>query len=171
MPVPSPDPHANLKPSNVLLDCALVAKVADLWVVDPGRWLSAEDLESDVRGLGMLMLQMLTGIEDVVAEELQRVVGGGRGDLTVDERAGERPLEVAMGLARLGAQCAQSSGGWEMGRVAKEMEEVRRKTEAWAGAERDGDLAESCYDASGMFLCPILLVGFFLIRTRRGSWA
>ncbi|XP_058069356.1 LOW QUALITY PROTEIN: putative U-box domain-containing protein 50 [Magnolia sinica] len=157
---PTSTPHTNLKLSNVLLDRALVAKIADLRV-DPHR-RSGEDLDrmigSDVRDLGILMLQMLTGKEEVAVDEVLRANDGG-GDLTVDERAGEWPLEVALGFGRLGVRCAHVSGGeWGMEMVVREIEEVRRKAEIWSRADRDADVAEveNCYDAPGVFLCPIL---------------
>lgn len=118
-------------------------------------------MRKDVCDLGVLMLQMVTGREDVEVERRGGVLVG-----EADERAGEWPVEVAVRFGVVGARCVQV-GGVAMGmeEVLREMEEVRRMAVAWRqhwcdgyGRDRDRDDEMDGSDVPSVFVCPILQV-------------
>lgn len=163
---PWPTPHGRIQPSNVLLDHILVAKVADFGS-DGGNLDVDVAMKMDICDLGILMLQMLIGREDVVG-----LVGRDGGAFVegwpVDDKAGEWPVDVEVGFGELGARCAEVGRSWgpvtdeeEMGMdvVLREMEELRRMATVWMEKRRDvGDGGDEMdgRDVPEVFLCPIL---------------
>ncbi|XXG49135.1 hypothetical protein AAC387_Pa02g3401 [Persea americana] len=155
---PWPTPHGRIRPSNVLIDRNLAAKIVDFGA-DEGGGDVGEEMRKDVCDLGVLMLQMVTGREDVEVERRGGVLVG-----EADERAGEWPVEVAVRFGVVGARCVQV-GGVAMGmeEVLREMEEVRRMAVAWRqhwcdgyGRDRDRDDEMDGSDVPSVFVCPIL---------------
>lgn len=55
---PRPIIHGNLTPSNILLDCNLTAKLGNLGLLEDN---GEQDVNSDVRAFGHVMLLLLTG--------------------------------------------------------------------------------------------------------------
>lgn len=116
-------------------------------------------MRKDVCDLGVLMLQMVTGREDVEVERRGGVLVG-----EADERAGEWPVEVAVRFGVVGARCVQVEGvGMGMEEVLREMEEVKRMAVAWRqlwcdGYVRDRDDDMDGSDVPSVFVCPILQV-------------
>ncbi|XP_031483852.1 U-box domain-containing protein 33-like [Nymphaea colorata] len=122
--------HTNLKPSNILLDPNLVAKI-DLGFCspcnnsDPGDWdpmgswayidpethLGApHECKSDVYSFGVILLQLLTGRPALlIADDIQHEVNRGKLEEVLDQRAGQWPFEQALRLANLALRCCCES--------------------------------------------------------------
>jgi serine/threonine protein kinase len=128
---PEPIVHRDLKPGNILLDQNLVSKVGDMGIaklvpsnmtlkatlvkgtpgyMDPDYEQNGSlSCESDVYALGIVMLQMLSGLPAAEVIECVRdaIVSTTAFAKVLDESAGDWPLEEAMELARLALQCIE----------------------------------------------------------------
>ncbi|CAN6461655.1 unnamed protein product [Victoria cruziana] len=118
--------HFNLKPSNILLDANLVAKIdlgfssignssyldgwepnTDLDYIAPEfRYNDSQTLESDIYSFGVILLHLLTGRPALlIADDIQREVDTGNLQQVLDSRAGNWSFEQALELAKLGLAC------------------------------------------------------------------
>ncbi|KAK9164008.1 hypothetical protein Syun_004910 [Stephania yunnanensis] len=153
---PRPIVHGDVRPSNVLLDRNMVAKLANLGV---SGCVCESDVRSDVRGFGLLMLQLLTGREQAeeLVDEVRRAVDGADHVGLLDDVADVWPSDVAETFARVAIRCID-------GTAMREIHEMlgRLVREVWASGEGhvDGsewvDRDEEYCDAPRIFFCPIL---------------
>ncbi|KAK7309582.1 hypothetical protein RJT34_06429 [Clitoria ternatea] len=158
--------HCHLTPSNVLLDRNLVAKITGFGLHE---CLDEEcNVESDLRALGALFMQLLTGrnwtelVEEAVAEDMVREALVG----VLDEMAGQWPLDLAEELVGLAMRClsikSKPNAELSIARVLDELNEIRRKGDEIVAKEGRRVIIGGCVDTErssdvpSVFLCPIL---------------
>ncbi|XP_061349980.1 putative U-box domain-containing protein 50 isoform X2 [Gastrolobium bilobum] len=158
--------HCHLSPSNVLLDRNLVAKIKCFGLQechDEGC-----NVESDLRALGVLLLQLLSGRNWAgLVEETMTLDMDTEALVTVlDEMAGHWPLDLAKELAGLAMRClsmkSNPNSELSIGRVLEELNEMRRKGDEIIAREGRKVIVGGCIDRDdsndvpSIFLCPIL---------------
>ncbi|KAK9130024.1 hypothetical protein Sjap_010511 [Stephania japonica] len=153
---PRPIVHGNLRASNVLLDRNMVAKLTNLGV---SGCVGEADVGSDVRGFGLLMLQLLTGREDVeeLVDEVRRAVDGAALAGLADDVADVWPSDVAEEFARVAIRCIDGTAMRQIndmlgGRLREVWISGEGHVESYEWVERE----EECCDAPRIFFCPIL---------------
>lgn len=165
--------HGNLNLENILLDSELHCKIADFGIsrvftdnvkdypsFAEGSKLTGPfpdtdqeykrskimTLKSDVYCFGMVILQLLTGKQELegLAGEVRRAISCGKLSSILDQTAGQWPTEVSARLAELGLSCTETSS--------------RDRLELTPGTVRN--LEQLCFtrerQAPSYFLCPIL---------------
>lgn len=159
---PRPIIHCHPSPSNILLDCNLVAKITGFGLHGCNELEC--DVESDMKAIGVLLLHLMTGRR--------------RNWVTIDVEAfydeiGEQwPLDVARGLVGLAMRCmsmnCETNVEVSITRVMEELNEIRRKgsdmvdREGWRamiGGDLDG---QDSSNVPSIFLCPILQVSLLI---------
>ncbi|KAH7851594.1 hypothetical protein Vadar_013895 [Vaccinium darrowii] len=159
---PRPIAHGNLNPSKILLDHNLASKIHGF---RPGWCHDQSDVRSDIRALGNLVLQLLTGrnwarlVDEAMVMDRAGLVE------VLDEMAGEWPVDLAAELAGIAMRCLGNNDGLErellMAPVFKEIEQVRKKADDVVRAREyevpigEGADMEDSSNAPTVFLCPI----------------
>lgn len=165
---PRPIVHGQLTTSNILLDRNLVAKISGYGLIEHHEH---NDLRSDIRAFGVLLMHMLTGrnwaglIEEAITVEPDALVR------VLDEKAGKWPLDLAVELAGLSIKCLTVNRGpnidLQTATVMEGLDELKKKAAdliAKGGIavvvsnESVKNIAEDSSDFPGVFLCPIFQV-------------
>ncbi|XP_027192458.1 putative U-box domain-containing protein 50 isoform X2 [Cicer arietinum] len=155
-----PNIHCHLNLANVLLDRNLVAKITGFGLQECDD--KECNVESDLRDVGVLLMQLLTGrnwvgpIEDALTMDMDResLVN------ILDDMAGQWPLDLAKEIAGLAMICLSMKNkpnlDLTVARVLEELNIIRRKgDEIVANEYRNGD-REGSSDVPSVFLCPVL---------------
>ncbi|KAL2349012.1 hypothetical protein Fmac_003012 [Flemingia macrophylla] len=163
---PRPAIHCHLTPSNVLLDRNLVAKITGFGLHEchDGQC----NVESDLRSMGVLLMNLLTGrnwaglVEEVMTADTDREALAS----VLDEMAGQWPLDLAEEIAGLAMRCmsikSRPNSEVSIARVLEELNEMRRKGDEIIGREGQRAIIGGCVDREcssdvpSVFLCPIL---------------
>ncbi|XP_038980826.1 putative U-box domain-containing protein 50 [Phoenix dactylifera] len=154
---PRPVAHGRLRPSWVLLDRHLSAKISGL------RPSSVPAPAADVASLGALILQLLTGREADADEEVRRTIGQGNLMGILDRTAGDWPLDLAADFAGVGLRCAETAekdgdgeeDEWTAGMV-RELEDLKKRAEERMKVRMGkGHQKKEQENAPNVFICPI----------------
>ncbi|XP_027360013.1 putative U-box domain-containing protein 50 [Abrus precatorius] len=163
---PRPVIHCHLTPSNVLLDRNLVSKITNFGLHECHD--EKCNVESDLRAIGVLLMQLLTGRNwaGLVEEALTMDMDKEAFVRVLDEMAGQWPLDLARELAGLAERCmsikSKPNSELSIARVLEELNEIRRKgNEIIAKEGRKVIIGgfidrEGSSDVPSVFLCPIL---------------
>ncbi|KAK8501387.1 hypothetical protein V6N12_021082 [Hibiscus sabdariffa] len=159
---PRPIVHGQLTTSNVLLDRNLVAKISGYGF---RQHHDHYDLSSDIRAFGVLLMHMLTGgnwaglIEDGMMVDRATLVQ------VLDEKAGNWPLELAVGLSGISLKCMSVSRGvnrdLQIATVMEELNELQKKADVLGGrggievVSNENVNMEDTNDVPSAFLCPV----------------
>ena len=154
---PRPTAHGRLNSSHVLLDSNLTAKITGL------HSCSVASPVSDITALGLLILQLLTGNEEVCMQEVRLATEEDTLAEMLDQNAGDWPLDIAKEFARIGLRCSEEANRDEqgvpmlIGEMMKEVEDLRAKAEGLVvhGGDKPNPL-----DIPDIFLCPIFQVSY-----------
>ena len=116
---PRPVIHCHINPSNILLDHNLVAKITGFGLHGCGEQCN---VESDIKAIGVLLMQLLTGRRNWMAMVKEAFL---------DETGVKWPLDVAKELEDLAKRCMsmknRSNEDMSIARVMEELNEIRRK--------------------------------------------
>ncbi|KAI4314425.1 hypothetical protein L6164_027336 [Bauhinia variegata] len=155
--------HCHLAPSKILLDRNLVSKITGFGLYDCEHDCSGG---SEIRALGILMAQLLTGRNWAGLVEETMIVDTEALARVLDEKAGQWPLDLAKELAGLAMRCMSSESEPDtelnIGMVIEEVNKIRRKADDLVaqGGRRgmigEGVDKEDSTDVPNLFLCPIL---------------
>lgn len=159
---PRPFFHGNLNASNILLDRNMVAKIQGLRLT-PSH--DEQDMKSDVRSFGLLVMQLLTGrnwsglVEEAVAIDRGALIQ------VLDEMAGEWPVHLAEELAGIAMRCVSIDMELRMGTITGELNELRKKadyivagTGRMAGSNGGSGMEDADVVVPCVFICPIFQV-------------
>ncbi|TKY69960.1 putative U-box domain-containing protein 50 [Spatholobus suberectus] len=163
---PRPVIHCHLTPSKVLLDRNLVAKITGFGLHECHD--EQCNVESDLRAIGDLLMQLLTGrnwaglVEEVMTVDMDREALA----CVLDEMVGQWPLDLAKELAGLAVRCksikSKPNSELSIAKVLEELNEIRRKGDEILGMEGRKAIIGGCIDREAsndmpsVFLCPIL---------------
>lgn len=156
---PRPIFHGSLNASNILLDRNMVAKIHGLRLTPSHE---EQDMRSDVRAFGLLVLQLLTGrnwsglVEEAMAMDRGALIQ------VLDEIAGEWPLDLAEELAVIAMRCVCINMDLRMGTIMGELNELRKKaddivarTGCKVGSDEGAHMEDTNVVVPGVFICPI----------------
>lgn len=168
-PTQRPIVHCHLDASNILLDRNLVAKITGFGLHECHD--KECNNESDLRAVGVLLMQLLTGrnwvglidepmIADMDDDTLVNVL---------DDMAGQWPLDLARELAGLAMSCvfmkSRPNPELSIAKVLEELKMIRTKGDQIVAREGRKVTIGGCIgrkstsDVPSIFLCPILQVG------------
>lgn len=165
--------HCHLSPAHVLLDRNLVAKITGFGLQECDDDKEC-NVESDLRALGILLMQLLTGRNWAGPVDEPMTVGMDRETLVniLDDMAGQWPLDLAkelVGLAMISISVkSKPNPNLSIGRVLEELNKIRRKGDEIVAKEDRKVIIGGCIDREGssdvpsVFLCPILQVGLLI---------
>ncbi|CAK8537138.1 unnamed protein product [Lathyrus sativus] len=158
--------HCHLSPAHVLLDRNLVAKITGFGLQECNNDNEC-NVESDLRVVGVLLMQLLTGrIWDGPIEELM-TMDMDRETLVniLDDMAGQWPLDLAKELVNLAMICmtmnSKPNQNLTIAKVIEELNKIRRKGDEIVAKEDRKITITGCIDREGssdvpsVFLCPI----------------
>lgn len=167
--------HCHLTPSNILLDRNLVAKITGFGL-HKCQDKAECNVESDLRALGVLLMQLLTGrnwaglVGEAVTEDMDR----DRLVHVLDDVAGQWPLDLAKELAGLAMSCTcvknKPNPELSIAKVLEELKRIRRKGEEIVAREGRKVIIGGCIDREGsndvpsIFQCPIRQVCFLIFN-------
>ncbi|GAU23317.1 hypothetical protein TSUD_237710 [Trifolium subterraneum] len=158
--------HCHLNPAHVLLDRNLVAKITGFGLQDCDD--KECNVESDLRNIGILLMQLLTGRDWAGPIEEPMTMDMDRETLVnvLDDMAGQWPLDLAKEIVSLAMICmsvkSKPSLNLSIGRVLEELNKIRRKGDEIVAREDRKVIIGGCIDREGssdvpsVFLCPIL---------------
>lgn len=153
--------HANLKPSNILLDANFVSKISDLGIFHlTSDTLNSSETIPDVYTFGLLLLQLISGRADPdIVKDLKCAVEKGNFESMLDDLAGEWPVDQAVQLFQLAVRCCEGDG----------LDRVDLVSDVWAVLEpmryvsMDSSARfKECRSAPSHFVCPIFQVLNFI---------
>ncbi|XP_047078433.1 U-box domain-containing protein 33-like [Lolium rigidum] len=178
--------HGDVRPANILLEdercsssklvglgmrsLAAPKVVGDMALayMDP-RWLATGEEptpQCDVHALGVVLLQLVTGMPAFAAKKAAREAADGNAAWheVVDARGGGWPMERATEVALLGLRCCDDDGAPPRRSPGEMLEEARAVLEAATSAApgrtwsslSSSSAAASDGGAPSYFLCPIL---------------
>ncbi|XP_045809464.1 putative U-box domain-containing protein 50 isoform X2 [Trifolium pratense] len=156
--------HCHVNPAHILLDRNLVAKITGFGLQDCDD--KECNVESDLRSVGILLMQLLTGrnwagpIEEPITMDRETLVN------VLDDMAGQWPLDLAKEIVNLAMICmsvkSKPSLNLSIARVLEELNKIRRKGDEIVAKEDRKVIIGGCIDREGssdvpsVFLCPIL---------------
>ncbi|KAI4382072.1 hypothetical protein MLD38_008079 [Melastoma candidum] len=159
---PRPVIHGSLSVSKVLLDRNLVAKIGDFGLVE---FRDQNDLQSDIRGFGDILLALLRGGQDGSIEDAMEISKRGGLAEMLDKASGQWPLHLAGQLLGITVRClsvnADSIGDFSLTTVLDEIREIRRAGEEIAARSRNDSArcreteGDDTRDVPRVFFCPI----------------
>lgn len=159
--------HCHLSPAHILLDRNLVAKITGFGLQECDDDKEC-NVESDLRALGVLLMQLLTGRNWAGPVDEPMAVGMDRETLVniLDDMAGQWPLDLAKELVGLAMICmsvkSNPNPNLSIARVLEELNKIRRKGDEIVAKEDRKVIIGGCIDREGssdvpsVFLCPIL---------------
>jgi hypothetical protein len=161
-----------LNPAHVLLDRNLVAKITGFELQDCDD--KECDIESDLRAVGILLMQLLTGRDWAGPIEEPMTMDMDRETLVnvLDDMAGQWPLDLAKEIMGLAMICmsvkSKPNLNLSIARVLEELNKIRRKGDEIVAKEDRKVIIGGCIDREGssdvpsVFLCPILQVSLLI---------
>ncbi|XP_020250131.1 putative U-box domain-containing protein 50 [Asparagus officinalis] len=145
---PSPTVHGRLNSSHVLLGHNFTVKIMGLSYNNNAR------PSSDILNLGLLILQLLTGNEEIGLQEVSQAIEEDTLAGNLDERAGDWPLDIAMEFAKIGLQCCENEARYEENVAVLIGEIMNLQAKAESRTLQGGEKIRSI-DVPDVFLCPI----------------
>ncbi|XP_045809372.1 putative U-box domain-containing protein 50 isoform X2 [Trifolium pratense] len=158
--------HCHVNPAHILLDRNLVAKITGFGLQDCDD--KECNVESDLRSVGILLMQLLTGrnwagpIEEPMTMDMDRETLVN----VLDDMAGQWPLDLAKEIVSLAMICmsvkSKPNLNLSIARVLEELNKIRRKGDEIVAKEDRKVIIGGCIDREGssdvpsVFLCPIL---------------
>ncbi|CAI8595499.1 unnamed protein product [Vicia faba] len=159
--------HCHLSPARVLLDRNLVAKITGFGLQECNDDNIECNVEEDLRAVGVLLMQLLTGrnwagpIEELMTMDMDRETLVN----ILDDMAGQWPLDLAKELVSLTMTCMSMKSkphlNLSIAKVVEELNKIRRKGDEIVAKEDRKITIGGCIDREGssdvpsVFLCPI----------------